>query len=260
YTSGIVLDDDWVVRDSAAATGTYAIRVDGGRVGINSSTAPTHQLTIQSGNNETVRLIGPDGSFGQGAVLNWGDGDFVFISEPFDDAMQIQGTYVGVGGTPTSSNRFQVFGNASKTTAGEWLANSDGRIKTKVETIDGEDALEKILRVRPVSFDYTPEYLHEHPEIEDRGYVNIIAQEFAEVFPEWVQPGGESVPGTGEQILQVDTWPLTINAVAAIQELDDRNRELEQRNEALSMANEAMQKRLEALEAAVKSLQERKAD
>ncbi len=122
---------------------------------------------------------------------------------------------VGIGRTP-SMNALEVDGSASKILAGDWLANSDARIKTDVQTISG--ALEKLASVRLVDFEYTPEYLAEHTSIEPRRYMNVIAQEFAEVFPDYVKGSGETLPG-GEEILQVDPYPLTIYSAAAVQEL-----------------------------------------
>ena len=46
----------------------------------------------------------------------------------------------------------------------------------------------------------------------------MVAQEFAEVFPDYVQSSGEKL-SYNEDILQVDTYPLTIYTAAAIQEL-----------------------------------------
>ena len=69
-----------------------------------------------------------------------------------------------------------------------------------------------------VSFRYTDDYRDEHPGIKDRPYLNVIAQEFREVFPDYVQSSGEKLP-SGREILQVDSYPLTIYSAAAVQEL-----------------------------------------
>ena len=80
----------------------------------------------------------------------------------------------------------------------------------------------------------------------------MIAQEFRAVFPDHVQSSGEKLPD-GSEILQVDTYPLTIYSAAAIQELNDQ---LKQKQEAIEdlqqTVNElcrmvrAIEKRLEA--------------
>lgn len=158
---------------------------------------------------------------------------------------------VGVGRKP-ASNAFEVEGDASKTTAGSWAANSDGRIKRDIRELDGSEALARMRAVRPVSFAYTPEYLAAHPVIDDRIYLNVVAQEFAEVFPGWVKSSGETLPGKSaddaqNEILQVDAWPLTIYSAAAIKELDARNAGLERENAAL-------RERLERLEQVIDTL------
>jgi hypothetical protein len=70
-----------------------------------------------------------------------------------------------------------------------------------------------------VEFRYTVEYRAQHPSIEDRPYLNVVAQEFQKVFPEAVKSSGDKLPN-GEAILQVDMHPLTIYSAAAIQELN----------------------------------------
>jgi hypothetical protein len=126
---------------------------------------------------------------------------------------------VGIQRTPATNN-LEVEGNASKTTAGNWLANSDRRIKDNVKPITG--ALEKLSQVRLVDFNYTADYIAAHPGVEDKRYLNVIAQEFAEVFPGDVKSSGETMPD-GSAILQVDTYPLTIYSAAAVQELAKEN-------------------------------------
>jgi hypothetical protein len=141
---------------------------------------------------------------------------------------------VGIGRNPTA-NRLEVEGAASKTTAGSWFMNSDRRIKTDVRAVEG--ALRTLERVRPIVYRYTDEYRSAHPSIEDKDYYNVVAQEFAEVFPEYVKPSGEG------DILQVDTYPMQVCAVAAVKELhaivkerDGRIAELESRIAALEKA------------------------
>lgn len=146
------------------------------------------------------------------------------------------GGNVGVGRVPTA-NKLEVEGNASKTAAGSWLANSDARIKEDIQPISG--ALDKLSQVRLVSFRYTDDYRRQHPSVEDRAYLNVVAQEFQKVFPEAVKQSGEKL-ANGDGILQVDTYPLTIYSAAAVQELqqqlkgkDARIAELEKRLERI---------------------------
>jgi hypothetical protein len=147
---------------------------------------------------------------------------------------------VWIGKTPRK-NALEVAGDASKSSAGSWLSNSDRRIKTDVESISG--ALGKLDQVRLVDFRYTDDYRAAHPEIEDRRYPNVIAQEFARIFPDDVKDSGELMPD-GSPILQVDTYPLTIYAAAAVQELHRENK-------ALKRQVADQEQRLRKLEAAL---------
>lgn len=140
---------------------------------------------------------------------------------------------VGVGRSPTMY-QLEVEGAASKTTAGDWLAHSDARIKTDVRTIEG--ALETLLKLRPVKFRYTAEHRAKHPSIEDRDYHNFIAQEYREVFPDAVKEDGEG-------LLMLDPYDVQPYLVRAAQELAAALAELRQENADLK-------RRLDALEAA----------
>jgi hypothetical protein len=160
---------------------------------------------------------------------------------------------IGIKRTPLA-NDFEVEGTASKTTAGSWLANSDARIKTDVRTIDG--ALQTLDRVRLVDFRYTEEYRESHPSIADRRYMNVIAQEFREVFPDAVKGSGEKLPN-GQEILQVDTYPLTIYSAAAVQELhrmlQEKDAEIARQGKELASLGERMAKLESVAQAAAAS-------
>jgi hypothetical protein len=101
------------------------------------------------------------------------------------------------------------------------------------------NALDKLSQVRLVSYRYTDEYRAQHPSLEDRAYANVVAQEFQEVFPDYVKAGSDTL-ADGSEILQVDTSPLIVYSAAAVQELsqqvkarDARIAELERRLEKL---------------------------
>lgn len=212
-----------------------------GNVGVG-TTDPSHTFTVQNtANEETMRLIGPDLN-GSGARLNFGDGDFVYLDEYADDLLRIQATRLGIGRDATA-NRLEVEGNASKSAAGDWLANSDRRIKQDIQTV--ESALDTLNRVRLVSFRYTDDYRAAHPSVTDRPYLNVIAQEFAEVFPDHVQSSGEKLPD-GSEILQVDTYPLTIYSAAAVQELSRKVEEKDAKIAALEARLEKLERLMEA--------------
>ena len=59
----------------------------------------------------------------------------------------------------------------------------------------------------------------------------MIAQQFAEVFPDAVTGSGEYLEGAPKtpenEILQVDTYPAQIVTIAAVQELAQKNASLQ---------------------------------
>ena len=234
-----------------------------------------HKLSL-SGGNSTGYLYGSYAKWGDGVHLGYnyyadaiGDdiipvsaGGTSRISADYGEIVLAVGTAntapnivrldatttgVGISRSP-AANALEVEGNASKTSAGSWLANSDARIKTDIHTVT--NALDKLAQVRLVQFRYTDEYRAQHPSIENRSYLNVIAQEFQQVFPEAVTSSGEKLPN-GDAILQVDTYPLTIYSAAAIQEL---NQKLNERDEEI----QALKQSVTDLKQMVQSLAEKK--
>ncbi len=256
---------DSTATDFASTTADqFLIRAAGG-AGIGTAVTPPGGLRIHSGSLAVT---------GASSYAGMGPGTFMkyevnaghlyaydySASVPRPLLLNGPGGNVGVGRTP-AANAFEVEGNASKTAAGSWLANSDARIKTDIHTVT--HALEKLQQVRPVEFRYTADYRAQHPSLEDRPYLNVIAQEFQKVFPEAVKSGGDKLPD-GEAILQVDTYPLTIYSAAAIQELnekvegssqksEDRSRMLEEQLGQKETELTELKQRLEALEKIVLS-------
>ncbi|MTE25449.1 tail fiber domain-containing protein, partial [Winogradskyella ouciana] len=87
----------------------------------------------------------------------------------------------GIMRIPTT-NILEVNGNASKTTAGDWLANSDRRLKKNINTFRETDALQKLLQMRGVTYEWDDNQTgNNRPEGQQYGFV---AQELKEVFPE----------------------------------------------------------------------------
>ncbi len=145
----------------------------------------------------------------------------LIYGEFYNNRVQIN-RQLGVGMMATD-NALEVAGEVSKTTPGEWLANSDARIKTNVADI--ENACDLIARLRPVRYNYTEDWMQMNPSVKDKTYYNYIAQEYREVFPQYVQKGGGSLDGDEDPLLQLDGHPATVVAIKAIQELTEESRE-----------------------------------
>jgi len=154
------------------------------------------------------------------------------------DILNINGNgNVGIKRNPTA-NRFEVEGDASKTTASGWAANSDKRIKTDITDIN--NSFETILKLHPVKFKYTEEWKKRNPSIEDKYYYNFIAQEYQEVFPESVKGSGEYLEGDDSVILQLDSYNAQIVTIKAVQELIIKSEDQQKQIEALQEENSAL--------------------
>ncbi len=82
------------------------------------------------------------------------------------------------------TNILEVEGEASKTNPGSWVGNSDRRLKKNIETISEKSALQSILKLRGVTYEWNDTKTGaQRPEGIQYGFV---AQELQEVFPEKV--------------------------------------------------------------------------
>ena len=84
------------------------------------------------------------------------------------------------------AKRERRFDQAGKPGGGSWSATSDRRLKKDVELIEG--ALDKLLTIRGVSFEYIdPAAIG---ELSGR-QLGVIAQEVEPEFPQWVDTGAD---------------------------------------------------------------------
>jgi len=86
----------------------------------------------------------------------------------------------------------------------------------------------------------------------DKVYYNFIAQEFRSVFPNSVTQSGETLPDNTGTILQINTHPVDIYLVKAVQELKtEKDRMVTEQTVALAQITA----RKDLLAAAISTLQ-----
>lgn len=172
---------------------------------------------------------------------------FGFMFAPNDTTGYIEGMKLSLNNvltgpsTLTVNGDLVVTGNATVgghalTAGATWWQVSDIKIKTDVEKIQGEAALEVIEGLRPVKFRFTEEYLSQHPETQNIDYYNFIAQEFQNVWP-------DSVKEDQNGLLSINTSNTIPFLVSAIQELAKEIKDLKTKNMKLEEEVETIQKR-----------------
>ena len=211
---------------------------------------------------DTIAVKFQDGGGSDKAQIWWNNGSNVWrfktansggtMTDRFYIKGNIDSTLVGIGRTPTTNN-LEVEGGASKTTSGDWLANSDIRLKKNTENLTG--ALDRIMSLKPLVYEWLTrddlnlptEYSGETNLTRLEKFVNdekfeipadkirsinlgsfpsgkqmgFIAQESKDVVPEFVQEDEN-----GFMMMTYGSFDPLL--VAAIQELKQENEELKQ--------------------------------
>lgn len=155
--------------------------------------------------------------------------------------------FVGIGEEQPMFT-LEVNGSAGKPGGGSWANSSDRRLKKNIKDLEG--SLEKLMKVRGVTFEYLdPKSIN---ELEGER-VGVIAQELEKVFPDWVDERGDGYKA-------VTFRGFEAIAVEAIRELrDEKNKQvelLEKANVELQDNNAELRDRLEMLESQIQQLVE----
>jgi hypothetical protein len=132
------------------------------------------------------------------------------------------------------ANTFEVGGTASKSAAGDWIANSDARLKKNILNISGTSALSRLTQLKGVSYYWNDTQTGiTRPEGIQYGF---IAQDLMKVFPEHV-----TIDNQGFYQTAYGTYDAFY--VEAIKEL---NSQLDQKNEKIKWLEDRL-KRIEEL-------------
>jgi hypothetical protein len=145
---------------------------------------------------------------------------------------------VGIGMTP-STNLLEVNGTASKTAAGDWLANSDARLKKDIKQMDSKAVLDKMLALKGITYYWNDTVTgSKRPTQLQYGFT---AQNIQEVFPILVEEDNlgylQTAYGTYDAMYVESMRALQqqIDAQQAIIEAQERERDALKQN-ALKVA------------------------
>jgi hypothetical protein len=137
---------------------------------------------------------------------------------------------VGVGRIAVTNN-LEVEGTASKSSAGDWLANSDARLKKNIAPLNSQEMLEKMLTLQGVTYEWNDHKTgSKRPEGIQYGFT---AQNIQQVFPMLVE---EDKLG----YLQTAYGTYDAMMVEAIRALKMENDELRNLSQVLGVENAAM--------------------
>jgi hypothetical protein len=90
---------------------------------------------------------------------------------------------LGIGKTP-SQYRLEVNGQASKSSPGDWLANSDASLKRNIQPLDSVSTFHKLLSLHGVTYQWNEDKQYNRPGGIQYGFT---AQNVQSVYPELVQ-------------------------------------------------------------------------
>ncbi|MBO3117605.1 tail fiber domain-containing protein, partial [Winogradskyella sp. DF17] len=181
--SGTASGNAAISLGGADASGEYAVAIGNGTTALgNQSKAIGTDVTAYSFAETVIGYESAVYTPASTTVFNATDRFFVVANNSPNNAMTLlKNGRLGLSRIPVT-NILEVEGNASKNAAGDWLANSDSRLKTNIETFSEEEALDKLLQMRGVSYEWNDNQTGTNrPEGLQYGF---IAQELQEVFPE----------------------------------------------------------------------------
>ncbi|MDF1696592.1 MAG: tail fiber domain-containing protein, partial [Saprospiraceae bacterium] len=179
----------------------------------------------------------PSGDSNLGAGLDY---QFRFIfQESIESPQALLVTTTGnVGlGRTAITNKLEVEGEASKTTAGSWVGNSDRRLKKNIQELNSQQVLQQLLSLQGVTYEWNDEKTGSNrPEGIQYGF---IAQNIQEVFPSLVAEDNLGYLQTAYGTYDA----MTIEAIRAlnqkIENLEDENSEL--KSEVSSLQNKLLE-------------------
>lgn len=197
-----------------------------GQVAINASAQPGVELTINGSDpNADITLQ----VYGAATGIN-------FSTDPNGQfAIQSTNGYAQLLALDQSGN-FSISGStATKPGGGAWATPSDARLKRDIQPLD--HMLDKLLRLRGVTF----EYAHPDNELHPAGrHTGFVAQEVQPVFPEWVGKTPDGYLSVGPQGFEA----MTVEALRELRaEKDAEIADLRSRLDVLSERVERLQAR-----------------
>lgn len=239
-----------------------AVFTGDGKMGIN-TTSPSSSIEIKAvpGSNAEIKLKQPNEQATWGMVVGQNTSMDCYIAAPgrnltvepgwsnvltlgtaqmnnHNGKVVMPGGNVGIGLT-SPSQKLSVNGNASKSTAGDWVANSDARLKKNITPLNSEETLSKLLQLQGVTYEWDDDKTGlERPSGVQFGFT---AQNIQQVYPTLV-----SEDDMGYLQSAYSTYDAML--VESIRALNEKIRKLEEENEKLRKRDLEIQSSLESIQ------------
>lgn len=203
---------------------------------------------INNGGNDDLLMFYNSASISKWHINILASGALNFVETGVADFRLVlqsgAGGKTGIGRVPTT-NRLEVEGEASKTTSGSWLANSDSRLKKNITQLNGEEVLEKLLQLKGITYEWNDDKTgYKRPTGIQYGFT---AQNIQAVFPNNVQTDGAGY-------LQTAYGNYDPMFIEALRVLNSKIKLLEEKDKTIATQEE----RIAKLEALVKQIMEKK--
>jgi hypothetical protein len=167
--------------------------------------------------------------WGSWRLVAAGDFNIVNWNGAYYDAFFIKYETGNIGiGLSNPTQKLSVNGNASKSSAGDWIANSDARLKKDIAQLSSDESLHKLLQLQGVTYQWADDKTGiERPEGIQYGFT---AQNIQEVFPELVEEDNHGY-------LQTAYGTYDAMMIEAMRALNEKIEKLEQENRRLYVIN-----------------------
>ncbi len=253
-SQNIYLDTFWIQNDINDTTGLYLNHLNSLKLIANTARPAGFQTTtpligsyIEVLNNSNgIARFGAGGSdfIPGGDTLTTAIGNFnstgslnMWVGSQKRMSISANGN-VGIGRT-ASTNILEVEGTASKAAAGNWLANSDARLKKNIRALDTHEMLDKLLSLQGIRYQWADDQTGmQRPEGIQYGFT---AQNIQAVFPTLVSEDQQGYLQTAYGTYDA----MTVEAIRALnrklEKLDSQTSVLEQEQEVMTELRSQMQ-------------------